>query len=294
MHRVLANPTHYTLVVFLSETYALFLPLPRRLPALSRSQKELGKLSSAKDGFPGQFVCFLFSRYLTLSTCNQPLNSCTKACTHRHAHSHTQTRTLKHTHTYLCTHTHTCFCCSCKACCSASCCCWCCRCCSWSPWLPCVQVCLCFSVSVYVNVCVVCVSVCVYVCVCVHMCAYIYARVCVCLWVRVHVYMCVFMGVCACIYVCVHVYMCVFRAVKDQRGNSEAQKGYQKGHYFWCSLRRVGHNHTYIRIYGVYTIFLAGKLPYIRLYTVYIYGSDQACPYSTCPLIATLKLSTNV
>jgi len=43
-------------------------------------------------------------------------------------------------------------------------------------------------------------------------------------------------------------------------------------------IHRVGHNHTYIRIYDVYTVFLAGKLPYIRSYTVYIHGSGQ--PYS--------------
>ena len=40
----------------------------------------------------------------------------------------------------------------------------------------------------------------------------------------------------------------------------------------------VGQNHTYIRIYGVYTVFLAGRLPYIQSYTVHIYGSGQ--PYS--------------
>jgi hypothetical protein len=37
----------------------------------------------------------------------------------------------------------------------------------------------------------------------------------------------------------------------------------------------VGQNPTYIRNYGVDTLFLAGKLPYIRSYTVYIYGSGQ-------------------
>jgi hypothetical protein len=40
---------------------------------------------------------------------------------------------------------------------------------------------------------------------------------------------------------------------------------------------RVGHNHTFIGTYGVHTVFLAGKSPYIRSYTVYIYGSGQ--PY---------------
>ena len=34
---------------------------------------------------------------------------------------------------------------------------------------------------------------------------------------------------------------------------------------------RVGQNHTFIGIYGVFTVLLAGKLPYIRSYTVCIY-----------------------
>ena len=34
-------------------------------------------------------------------------------------------------------------------------------------------------------------------------------------------------------------------------------------------------------IYGVYTVYLAGKSPYIRSYTVYIYGSSQ--PYKCSP-----------
>jgi hypothetical protein len=45
------------------------------------------------------------------------------------------------------------------------------------------------------------------------------------------------------------------------------------------SIFRVGQNHTFIGIYGAYTVFLAGNLPYIRSYTVHIYGSGQ--PY-TC------------
>jgi hypothetical protein len=40
-------------------------------------------------------------------------------------------------------------------------------------------------------------------------------------------------------------------------------------------LSRVGQNHIFIRIYGINTVFLAGKSPYIRLYTVCIYGSGQ-------------------
>jgi hypothetical protein len=45
-------------------------------------------------------------------------------------------------------------------------------------------------------------------------------------------------------------------------------------------ILRVGQNHTFIGIYGVYTVFLAGKSPYIRSYTVCIYGSGQ--PYIYC------------
>ena len=41
---------------------------------------------------------------------------------------------------------------------------------------------------------------------------------------------------------------------------------------------RVGQNHTFIGIYGVHTVSLAGKSPYIRSNTVQIYGSGQ--PYS--------------
>jgi len=43
---------------------------------------------------------------------------------------------------------------------------------------------------------------------------------------------------------------------------------------------RVGQNHTFIGIYGVHTVFLAGKSPYIRSYAVQIYGSGQPYLYS--------------
>ena len=46
----------------------------------------------------------------------------------------------------------------------------------------------------------------------------------------------------------------------------------------WC-MTRVGQNHTFIGIYGVYTVFLARKSPYIRSYTVCIYNSGQ--PYTS-------------
>jgi len=52
---------------------------------------------------------------------------------------------------------------------------------------------------------------------------------------------------------------------------------YFKFHPPPCDMLRVGQNHTYIRIYSVYVVMLAGKLPYIRSYTVYIYGSGQPC-----------------
>ena len=42
-------------------------------------------------------------------------------------------------------------------------------------------------------------------------------------------------------------------------------------------MNRVGQNHTLIGIYGVHTVFLAGKSPYIRSYTVQIYNYGQ--PY---------------
>jgi hypothetical protein len=42
---------------------------------------------------------------------------------------------------------------------------------------------------------------------------------------------------------------------------------------------RVGQNHTFIGIYGAHTVFLAGKSPYIRSYTVQIYGSGQPFIY---------------
>jgi len=47
-------------------------------------------------------------------------------------------------------------------------------------------------------------------------------------------------------------------------------------HALFMIMFRVGQNHTYI-IYGVYTVFLAGKSPNIRSYMVYVYGPGQ--PY---------------
>jgi hypothetical protein len=49
-----------------------------------------------------------------------------------------------------------------------------------------------------------------------------------------------------------------------------------------CHKCRVGQNQTFIGIYSLYTDFLAGKSPYIRSYTVCIYGSGQ--PYTSAVL----------
>ena len=50
-------------------------------------------------------------------------------------------------------------------------------------------------------------------------------------------------------------------------------------HVLTClGLAKTAHTY-YIRTYGVYTVYLTGKSPYIQSYTVYIYGSGQ--PY-TC------------
>jgi len=42
-------------------------------------------------------------------------------------------------------------------------------------------------------------------------------------------------------------------------------------------ITRAGYNHTFIGIYGIHMVLLARKSPYIRSYTVLIYGSGQ--PY---------------
>jgi len=54
---------------------------------------------------------------------------------------------------------------------------------------------------------------------------------------------------------------------------------------------RVGQNHTFIGIYGVFTVFLAGKSPYIRSYTVYVYGFGE--PYVGCTMV-TVALVVNI
>ena len=67
--------------------------------------------------------------------------------------------------------------------------------------------------------------------------------------------------------------------------------------YFWQGKHQIyGHIRCiygifgreitkYTVIYGVFTIFLAGKSPNIRAYTVYIYGSGQPNMYMICMLL---------
>jgi len=48
---------------------------------------------------------------------------------------------------------------------------------------------------------------------------------------------------------------------------------------------KVGQNHTFIRIYGVHTVFLTGTSPYIRSYTVYIRfwpTLEKCCRHNRC------------
>jgi hypothetical protein len=54
---------------------------------------------------------------------------------------------------------------------------------------------------------------------------------------------------------------------------SVAQRGQLQVHT--CVILRVDQDHIFIRKYGVHTVFLAGKSPYTRSYTVQIYGSGQ-------------------
>ena len=55
------------------------------------------------------------------------------------------------------------------------------------------------------------------------------------------------------------------------------------------SMCMVGQNHTFIGIYDVHTVFLAGKSPYIRSYTEQIYGSGQpyVCGYHVDTMVYT-------
>jgi len=52
----------------------------------------------------------------------------------------------------------------------------------------------------------------------------------------------------------------------EKPGEREMHEAFSLVHCPPHLIRRVGQNHTYIRIYSVYTAYLAGKLPYIRPY----------------------------
>jgi len=59
-------------------------------------------------------------------------------------------------------------------------------------------------------------------------------------------------------------------------------------------ITRVGQNNTFIGIYGVHTVCLAGKSPYIRLYTVQIYGYGQHYASHRLSLLMRIPPSTFV
>jgi hypothetical protein len=67
----------------------------------------------------------------------------------------------------------------------------------------------------------------------------------------------------------------------QRTSGSAANKIVLSMHVFVCFIHRVGQNHTFIGIYGVYTVLSAGTSPYIRSYPVQIYGSGQPYSYST-------------
>jgi hypothetical protein len=63
-------------------------------------------------------------------------------------------------------------------------------------------------------------------------------------------------------------------------------------HMYTCTrhMLKVGHKHKFIRICSVHTVLLAGKLTYIRQYTVCIYSygqpyiqSGRNCDHCTLP-----------
>jgi len=75
--------------------------------------------------------------------------------------------------------------------------------------------------------------------------------------------------------VCVCVFVCVRGLVFDRRRCPRLLRRVDKSASFTSYIHRVGQNHIYI--YGVYTVFLAGKWPIIRSYMAYISNSGQ--PY---------------
>jgi len=54
---------------------------------------------------------------------------------------------------------------------------------------------------------------------------------------------------------------------------------------------RVGQNHTFIGIYGVHTVFLAGKPPCIRSYTVQISVLANPTYMTVCLVISLQKMA---
>ena len=54
-----------------------------------------------------------------------------------------------------------------------------------------------------------------------------------------------------------------------------------------CLFVGIGQNHTFIGVYGLHTVFLAGKSPYIRSFTVQIYGSGQHYFFSLFTAVTT-------
>ena len=122
-------------------------------------------------------------------------------------------------------------------------------------------VCVCVRVCVRVCVCL-CVCVCVCVCVCARVCACVCVFVCVCvqfkriLLAQLATLLCFHMGAAIIFQVCMSMFgfSGVFRRV-------------------WY-ISRVG-----LYIYGVCTVFLAGKPPNIRSYTLNIYGPGQPCTF---------------
>ena len=106
----------------------------------------------------------------------------------------------------------------------------------------------------------VCVCVCVCVCLCVCVCA------CVCACVRACVRVCV----CVCVCVCVHSWS----TSKWHPASFVCRHLFTPFFQFFSLFQ--GWPEPYI--IGVYTVFLAGKSPKLRSYTMYIYGSGQ--PYT--------------
>jgi len=126
---------------------------------------------------------------------------------------------------------------------------------------------------------------------------------CACVCARVYVGMCVHC-VCVCVCVCVcpssplsmltrsHNELTDMNFTARKTTHTHAQRTHNHKHTCTHSLQLrvdhsykhsilgIGQNHAFIGIYGVHTVFLAGKSPYIRSYMVQIYGSGQ--PYSIC------------